>query len=427
MTSGKPHYENVPFEMPETWEWVTLPELCAIPITDGTHQTPTYTDKDNGVPFLSSKDVTSGRINWTETKYITKDLHEVLHKRIAPKPDDILLAKNGTTGVAARVDCSMDFDIYVTLAVIRPVKYINSKYLWYIINSPFCKEQFNSHLTGIGLPNLHLRDINKTSIPIPPQLEQKRIVEELDKWFAFIDNLESNKQDLQKNIKLIKSEILKLAITGRLVSQDIHDEPAIEVLRRINPSYNSCDTSHYPNLPQGWTVCKIQDIADIISGVSYNKADITQNGIRIIRGGNIQDGKIVDCLDDVYIDVKYKNESNTIHIGDIVMVASTGSQTLIGKTGYANKEYPNTQIGAFLRIIRAKEAQLAKFLDYIFCSEDFKMHIRKLASGTNINNIKNNYVLDYEISIPPLAEIHRIISKVDNVFSIIHSITKDLL
>ena len=100
--------------MPEGWAWCRLPEICVIPITDGTHQTPTYSDKENGVPFLSSKDVTSGKIDWSKIKYITKELHQELQKRIAPKKDDILLAKNGTTGVAAIVEDETIFDIYVT-------------------------------------------------------------------------------------------------------------------------------------------------------------------------------------------------------------------------------------------------------------------------------------------------------------------------
>ena len=120
--------DEIPFALPEGWSWCRLPELCSIPITDGTHKTPTYSDKENGIPFLSSKDVTSGKIDWSKIKYITKDLHEELYKRIAPQKNDILLAKNGTTGVGAIVEDNSIFDIYVTLAVIRPIlKVINPK------------------------------------------------------------------------------------------------------------------------------------------------------------------------------------------------------------------------------------------------------------------------------------------------------------
>ena len=167
--------------------WCRLPNLCKIPITDGTHQTPTYSDKEHGIPFLSSKDVTSRKIDWSKIKYITKELHEELQKRIQPCRNDILLAKNGTTGVAALVDTDKIFDIYVTLALLRPAEVIHPNYLHYVINSPFCKKQFNSHLTGIGVPNLHLNDICKTIIPLPPLAEQQRIVTKIEELFAQLD------------------------------------------------------------------------------------------------------------------------------------------------------------------------------------------------------------------------------------------------
>ena len=169
------------------------PDLCTMPIKDGTHKTPTYADKENGIPFLSSKDVTSGKIDWSKIKYITKELHEELYKRIAPQKNDILLAKNGTTGVAALVEDATIFDIYVTLAVIRPeCDIVNSKYLLSIINSQFCKNQFDSHLLGIGVPNLHLNEINKTSIPLPPLAEQQRIVSKIEEFFSYLDTISSN-------------------------------------------------------------------------------------------------------------------------------------------------------------------------------------------------------------------------------------------
>ena len=182
--------DEVPFEVPEGWVWCRLPDICAIPITDGTHQTPTYSDKENGIPFLSSKDVTSRRIEWSNIKYITKELHTELYKRIAPQKNDILLAKNGTTGVAAIVEDDRIFDIYVTLAVIRPIEEIvYPLYLLHVINSKFCKEQFNTHLTGIGLPNLHLTDIKKTIIPLPPLSEQRRIVAKIEEVFWELDRM----------------------------------------------------------------------------------------------------------------------------------------------------------------------------------------------------------------------------------------------
>lgn len=187
---------------------VKLPEICTIPITDGTHQTPTYATEQDGIPFISSKDVTSKKIDWKNIKYITKELHEQLYKRIAPQKDDLLLAKNGTTGVAALVEDDKIFDIYVTLAVIRPdLEKVFPKYLFHVINSPFCKNQFNSHLVGIGVPNLHLKDINQTEIPLPTLSEQQKIATELDTIQSAIDN---KKQQLSLLDESVKSEFVEM-------------------------------------------------------------------------------------------------------------------------------------------------------------------------------------------------------------------------
>ena len=184
---------EVSFDIPESWIWMKLPDLCTMSIKDGTHKTPTYADKENGILFLSSKDVTSGKIDWSKIKYITKELHEELYKRIAPQKNDILLAKNGTTGVAALVEDDTIFDIYVSLAVIRPdCDIVNPQYLLSIINSQFCKNQFDSHLLGIGVPNLHLNEINKTSVPLPPIAEQNRIVSKIEELFSSLDIISTN-------------------------------------------------------------------------------------------------------------------------------------------------------------------------------------------------------------------------------------------
>ena len=160
-------------------------EECAIFVKDGTHNTPMYTeDKVNGFKFLSSKDVTSGKIDWSNIKYIPKELHNELYERIKPQKNDILLAKNGTTGICAIVDNDEIFDIYVSLALIRLKEDLNPTYIWTIINSYMVKEQFNKSLKGIGVPNLHLSEIKKVKLIVPPiglQNSFAAFVKEVDK------------------------------------------------------------------------------------------------------------------------------------------------------------------------------------------------------------------------------------------------------
>ena len=182
----------------KNWKTKKLSEVCA-KITDGTHQTPKYFNE--GVIFLSSKNVTSGKIDWDNIKYIDEKQHLEMHKRVAPKVNDILLAKNGTTGVAAMVDRNVVFDIYVSLALLRPLEGLLPEYLLHFVNSPLAKNQFNKRLKGIGVPNLHLEEIREVEIPLPPLPEQQRIVAILDEAFAAIAKAKANAEQNLKNAK----------------------------------------------------------------------------------------------------------------------------------------------------------------------------------------------------------------------------------
>ena len=339
--------------------------------------------------------------------------------------NDVLLnITGGSLGRCAIVPSDFTIgNVSQHVCILRPI-YVLSEYLHF-----FCLSSFFARtmvISGSGREGLPKYSLEKMQIPIPPLSEQKRIVAEVEKWYSVIDEIEANKSELQECIKQAKSKILSLAISGKLVPQNQNDEPAIELLKRLNPHFTPCDTSHYENLPQGWSECKVDAIADVISGVSYDKSDIKESGLKILRGGNVQDGKIVEQDDDVYISEKYINDSNTVKQGDIILVASTGSKTLIGKTGFAEKTYHNTQIGAFLRIIRAKDLSLCEYLNFIFLSESFKKHIRQLASGTNINNVKNKYITEFVLALPPKNEIPRIIKKVNDIFAQIDNITAEL-
>lgn len=182
-----------------------LKELCEF-ITDGTHQTPEYCGND-GVIFLSSKDVTERKINWDSVKYIPNALHEKLCKRLKPRKNDILLAKNGTTGVAAIVDRDEIFDVYVSLAVLRPLNVVYPKYLLYAINSPVVKRQFDAGLKGVGVPNLHLGVIKETWINVVKKEGQQKVCKVLDKIEKII---ELKKQELQLLDELIKARFVEM-------------------------------------------------------------------------------------------------------------------------------------------------------------------------------------------------------------------------
>ena len=169
------------------FEVVTIEDVCSL-IKDGTHQTPQYTeDKEEGYKFLSSKDVMTQKIDWTDIKYIPAELHEKLYATIKPQRNDILMSKNGVNyGVAAVNDTDEIFDIYVSLALLRPKEIIDPVFFRCVINNSETKRQFDSSIKGIGVPNLHLGEIKKTKIFLPPMEIQKEFV-------AFVEQVDKSK------------------------------------------------------------------------------------------------------------------------------------------------------------------------------------------------------------------------------------------
>jgi type I restriction enzyme S subunit len=196
------------------WSEKTLSQVCE-KITDGTHQTPTYFE--NGVIFLSSKNVTSRKIDWENVKYIDEAQHLAMHKRIAPRKGDVLLAKNGTTGVAAIVDRDEVFDIYVSLAHLRPLECVAPEFLLYFMNSSVAKTQFNSRLKGQGVPNLHLKEIREVRILFPNSLsEQLRIVSAIKEVDAQTEALQSHYRAKLADLDALRQALLLKAFAGKL-------------------------------------------------------------------------------------------------------------------------------------------------------------------------------------------------------------------
>ena len=184
---------------------IDIEKLCTL-IKDGTHQTPTYTeDKQNGFKFLSSKDVMTQKICWEDIKYIPAELHEKLYATIQPKRNDILMSKNGVNyGVAAVNDTDELFDIYVSLALLRPkTDRVNPVYLRCAINNPDTKRQFDSSIKGIGVPNLHLGEIKKTKVLLPPISKQNEFTD-------FVEQVDKSKFEIKQSLE--KLELLKKSL-----------------------------------------------------------------------------------------------------------------------------------------------------------------------------------------------------------------------
>ena len=246
----------------------------------------------------------------------------------------------------------------------------------------------------------------------------------------------------------LRKSVLQMAVQGKLVPQDPADEPASALLERIREhrrqliaekkmkatkggesvifrgsdgrryekrvdakgreSEPACIEDEIPfDIPDSWEWVRFSMLINLASGTSYKKHEVLNRGIRILRGGNIlDDGSLVISDDDIFLDYGHVIPSAQVRVGDVLYVASTGSKKVIGKPGFVSKRMPDTQIGAFLRIARPLACQGWCWL--IFSSDLYRSRIRELSSGTNINNVKESYVLDLLVPLPPLTEQRRI-------------------
>ena len=176
--------DEIPFDIPDNWVWTRLGNILT-KLTDGTHKTPKYVE--NGVPFVSVKDMSSGTLKLDNTKYITKEEHKTLFERCNPQKGDIILSKVGTTGIPVIVDTDIEFSLFVSLALLKSNnEYIDREYLKNLILSPLVQKQCKENTKGVGNKNWVMKDIAKTLIVIPPHNEQVKIIEKLNTLFSII-------------------------------------------------------------------------------------------------------------------------------------------------------------------------------------------------------------------------------------------------
>ena len=247
----------MPFEIPENWCWTTLGEV-------GKWQsgaTPSRLCKEyygGDIPWLKTGDLNDGYIT-DIPEYITQKALKETSVKLNPA-GSVLIAMYGATIGKVGI---LTFPATTNQACCACVEYeaTDQQYLFYFLLSH--KENFIRQGGGGAQPNISKEKIVETLLPLPPFNEQKRIVNEVEKWFSIIDKIESGTIELESYVKQTKSKILDLAISGKLVPQDSDDEPAIELLKRINPDFQPCDNSHYGNLPQGWVVCRLEDVCQI--------------------------------------------------------------------------------------------------------------------------------------------------------------------
>ena len=279
-TSDTPHYENVPFEIPSSWVWATVNDISKS-ILYGVSES---AKSEGKYKLLRITDIQDNQVDWGTVPFTDFDEDKVssyiLHD------GDIVFARTGATvGKSYLIKRLRQNAIYASYLIrVQTFDLILPEYVKLFFESGYYWEQIELGSVGIGQPNVNGTILGNLNIPLPSFAEQKRIVLKIERWFSLIDQIEQSKADLQTTIKQTKSKILDLAIHGKLVPQDPNDEPAIELLKRINPDFTSCDNGHYPQLPHSWSLAPMQTLCSSVDGEKQNGMERINLDVKYLRG-----------------------------------------------------------------------------------------------------------------------------------------------
>ena len=421
-TSDTPHYGNVPFEVPEGWVWATLGEV-------GTWQsggTPSRSNKTyygGNIPWLKTGDLNDGLISYIPES-ITEEAVANSSAKINPT-GSVLIAMYGATIGKLGI---LTFPATTNQACCACIEFnaIIQLYLFYFLLSQ--RNEFIAKGGGGAQPNISKEIIVNTFIPLPPLSEQQRIVMEIEKWFALIDQVEQGKADLQNTIKQTKSKILDLAIHGKLVPQDPNDEPAIELLKRINPDFTPCDNGHYTfDVPSGWITTNLGSIFNVVSAKRILKSDWKHSGVPFYRAREIAKLSIYGLVDnELYISEEHYNslkEKFPVPKASDIMISAVGT---IGKC-YIVKESDKFYYKDASVLCLCNDYQInAKYIYHIMRSEYMLKQMYDNSKGTTVDTITIEKAKQYILPLPPLAEQQRIVAKIEEIFSIFDGIQNSL-
>lgn len=278
----------------------------------------------------------------------------------------------------------------------------------------------NQYATATAQPGLAVNVINDVAIPLPPLHEQQRISKLIKILFSFLDAIECKKLYLKTAISQTKTKVLDLAIHGRLVPQDPTDEPATELLKRINPKAEiTSDNGHYQKLPEGWCECKLSDVCVFDNGYAFSSDNYYDCGIPLIRISNITNTGSIDLSSCVFIQDVPSNKF-IVKSGDLLIAMSGATTGKMGVYLYEEDALLNQRVGN----LKCTDAMLQQYRNYyMFAKSDY---ILKIAYGGAQPNISAKAILDIDVMLPPLNEQHRIVAKIEEIFAQLDAIETSL-
>ena len=410
-TSDTPHYENVPFEVPDNWVWTTLGEILEL-VSGQDFPPEKYNANIAGIPYIiGASNIENEQLiinRWTESPSVYSYLNDLLVVCKGAGVGKMAINKIGVAHIARQIQAVRGYTNYTDIKYIKAVVKNNI-------------ENIISKANGL-IPGLKRELLLSLQLPLPPISEQHRIVYEIERWFSLIDQIEQGKADLQSIIKQAKSKILDLAIHGKLVPQNPNDEPAIELLKRINPDFTPCDNGHYENLPGSWC---LTDIKSIFTINPKNKvADDVIAGF--VPMTNIADGYSNEFRFEPRLWGHIKKGFTHFAEGDIVVAKI--SPCLENRKSAIVTSLPNG-IGAGtteLFVLRS-QCVLPEYGLYFFKSDSFINHCAGSFNGVvGQQRVSKSIIESIKFPLPPLSEQKRIVDAVHTAFTKLDTMMESL-
>ena len=428
-----PHYENVPFEVPEGWAWCKLGDLAFYkkgPFGSSLTKSMFVAQSDNTYKVYEQKNAIQ-KDHKLGSYFISKEKYESLIG-FAVQPNDIIVSCAGTIGETYVLPENIREGIINQALMLIRLYYRDIERFYLLYFDFILKEEAYKESKGTAIKNIPPFDILKNFyIPLPPLAEQQRILDEVDNWMSLVDSIDSNKEHLESIIKQTKSKILDLAIHGKLVPQDPSDEPASELLKRINPKAEiTCDNGHYEQMPDGWTITTIKDICENINGLWKGKKEPLVN-VGVIRNANFTKDFKLDYTNIEYIDVEQRAfVQRHLLNGDLIVEKSGGSDNNpVGRAILYEGKNRVFSFSNFTMVLRVKDKNIvsSKFLYYYILYKYQKGFMRSMQTQTTgLHNLILDKYLAMPLYLPPYSEQQRIIKRIEVIFNTLDTIKESL-
>lgn len=415
---------EAPFEIPANWEWVRLGDV-AKKITDGTHHSPVNLETGDFM-YVTAKNIKDDGIHLENITYVSSDTHKEIFARCNPEKGDVLLIKDGaTTGVVTVNNLEEPFSLLSSVALLKLGSSIESWYLAFVIRSTLFNQMIRSQMKGVGITRVTLKQIESFAFPLPPLAEQQRIVAKIEEAFAEIDAIEKNKELLKTHIKQTRQKILDLAIHGKLVPQNKSDEPACVLLERItrdNPHYEKIKDEPF-EIPENWAWCRLGNLSKSIQ-YGYNAPAKDSGRIKMVRISDIHENEVE--WDSVpYCDIDDKEIQTYLLKKNDILFARTGGT--VGKSFIVSNLPEDAVYAGYLIRTRYGKNANAQYMKYFMESNLYWEQLRDGCIATAQPNCNGKTLGKMQIPLPPLAEQSRIVAKIEELFSTLDQMERNLV